>query len=373
MRQRDDLIGHATARRQLLKQAFSVGAASAGAVASGLPSLSQAATSPSGNFRIDVHCHHIPEFYRHSLWAHGIFTAGGIPLPSWSPSAAVDFMDRYGIQVQVVSISEPGVTYLPTPAERLSMARQLNDYTRDTLVQTSDATLANRFGGFAVMPLGDPKNPVDIFNASAEAERALTSLQLDGIGLFSSYGGIYLGDPCFEPLMATLNTLGAMVFIHPVTPKAPPDLGLPSFLFEFPFDTTRAAVNLLYKGVFSRYPRIRWLLAHAGGTVPYLSYRSALLKLHFDPTTSVYKDLYYDTALSSAPPSMAAVRQITDVSHVMFATDWPFSSLDYLTKPAGDPATELNLSFNTGERLMVDRRNALAQFPTLAARLGVTV
>lgn len=265
------------------------------------------------------------------------------------------------------------MTYLPSASERLSMARQINDYTRDTLVATSNTRLSNRFGGFAVMPLGDITNPVDIFNACGEAVRALSQLQLDGIGLFSSYNGVYLGDPRFEPLMATLNELGAMVFIHPVTPKSPPDLGLPTFLYEFPFDTTRAAVNLLYKGVFARYPRIRWLLAHAGGAIPYLSYRTGLLKLDFDPTDSLYKGLYYDTALPSAPPAMAAVRQITEVSHVMYATDWPFSSSIYLLKPPGDPAPELNLSFNSSERQQVDRSNALAQFPTLARRLGVTV
>lgn len=373
MSHRDDLSPAAANRRRLIKQAFSVGAVSAGAMATGLPGLAQAASLPIGNFRIDVHCHHIPDFYRTSLLAHGILTAGGIPLPSWSPSAAVNFMDRFGIQTQVVSISEPGVTYLPSAAERLNMARQINDYTRDTLINTSDANLQNRFGGFAVMPLGDIGNPLDVFNASAEAVRAITRLQLDGIGLFSSYDGVYLGDLRLEPLMATLNALGAMVFIHPTTPKAMPSLGLPSFLFEFPFETTRAAVNLLYKGVFSRYPRIRWLLAHAGGAIPFLSYRTGLLKLDFDPTNSLYKDLYYDTALSAAPPAMAAVRQITEVNHVMFATDWPFTNLLYLPKPAGDPAPELNLSYNSDERLMVDRRNALAQFPTLAARLGVTL
>lgn len=362
----------ATERRRLIKQALSLGAVSAGAVGGVLPLTHSAlaATPPTGNFRIDVHCHHIPDFYRSSLLAHGIITAGGIPLPSWSPSLAVNFMDRFGIQVQVVSISEPGVTYLPTPAERLSMAKQINDYTRDELLRASSANLSNRFGGFGVLPLGDLRNPLDIFNACAESVRALQQLQLDGIGLFSSYNGIYLGDPRLEPLMATLNTLGAMVFIHPTTPMSPPDLGLPSFLFEFPFETTRAAVNLLYKGVFSRYPRIRWLLAHAGGAIPYLSYRTGLLKLHFDPTTSLYANLFYDTALSSAPPAMAGVRQVTNVNHVLFATDWPFSSLVYVAKPAGDPAPELNLTFNNDERLQVDRQNALAQFPLLAGRLG---
>lgn len=365
-------------RRHFLQKAAGLTATTAAALASGT------ATTPANAsllgqllgggkpFRIDVHCHHIPDFYRQSLAEHGIVTAGGIPLPLWSPKMAVDFMDRFGIQVQVVSISEPGVTYLPTLPERVSMATRINDFTRDELVRTSAAGLSGRFGGFGVMPLGNPRNPADVFAASAEAVRVVQRLQLDGIGLFSHYNGVYLGDPVFEPLMATLNQLGAMVFIHPVTPLNPPDLGLPGFLYEFPFDTTRAAVNLLYKGVFDRYPNIRWLLAHAGGTIPFLSYRTGLLRLNLDPTKSSYSKLFFDTALSAAPPAMKALREVTPVSHVMFATDWPFAGPVFLVKLPGDPAAELNLSFNEDERLQVDRQNALTQFPTLAARLGVS-
>lgn len=356
-------------RRQFLQQALGLTASTAATLA-GVGTSSVAHAASSSAFRIDVHCHHIPDFYRTSLAEQGIVTAGGIPLPLWSPQMAVDFMDKFGIQVQVVSISEPGVTHLASLSDRTAMASRLNDYTRDELVRTSAAGLAGRFGGFGVMPIRDARNPADIFAASSEAVRVMQRLQLDGIGLFSSYNGVYLGDPAFEPLMATLNTLGATVFIHPVTPLNPPNLGLPGFLYEFPFDTTRAAVNLLYKGVFDRYPNIRWLLAHAGGTIPYLSYRTGLLRLNLDPSNSSYKQLYYDTALSSGPASMKGLREITPVSHVMFATDWPFSGPVFTVKPAGDPEPELNLSFGADERLQVDRRNALAQLPNLAARLG---
>jgi len=313
----------------------------------------------------------IPDFYRSSLASYGITTAGGIPLPEWNPLLATIFMDYFGIQTQVVSVSEPGVYYLPTSALRMQMAQQLNNYMHDTLINSK--VYINRFGSFGVLPLGDLNDPVDIANAQAEAVRIVQQLQLDGIGLYSNYAGIYLGDPRLEPLMATMNSLGVLVFVHPVTPLQMPNLTLPSFLYEFPFDTTRAAVNLLYKGVFLRYPNIRWLLAHAGGTVPFLSYRTGLLTLDLNPTVSRYSELYYDTALSAAPPAMTAVRQITNVTHVMFATDWPFSSLVYLPKLPGDPNPELNLTFNSTERPLVDGKNALQQMPTLARRLGISV
>ena len=89
------------------------------------------------NFRIDVHCHHIPDFYRSSLSSYGITTAGGVAIPDWTPDLAISFMNKYGIQTQVLSISEPGVYYIPDANGRVSMARQINDYTSQELMYTS--------------------------------------------------------------------------------------------------------------------------------------------------------------------------------------------------------------------------------------------
>lgn len=380
-------------RRELLKSALTLGTASVGAMsltacnAGGRETdMSEPAGSPdeplpSGNFRIDVHCHHIPDFYRLSLAANGIVTAGGIPIPVWSPSQAVNFMDQYGIQTQIVSISEPGVAYLPTPAERLAMAVQINDYTTNELINSS--AFPGRFGGFAVIPLGDPNDPRDIANASAEAIRAITVLGMDGVGLLSNYAGIYLGDPRLAPLMATLNALGAMVFVHPVTPVKPDSIVLPTFLYEFTFDTTRAAVNMLYNDVYRLFPNIRWLLAHAGGAVPYLSYRTSLFTLTPAAADALglpildevdvlgsYADLFYDTALSPAAAAMKSVREVTSLDHILFATDWPFSGPVFAATTSGDPQPRLSDTFDNSERLMVERDNALAQFPALAMRLS---
>ncbi|MFE1902923.1 amidohydrolase family protein [Streptomyces gardneri] len=326
-----------------------------------------------------MHCHLIPDFYRRDLAAHGITEIGGVPVPLWSPDLAVNFMNRYGIQTQVVSVSEPGVTYLPSVTDRVAMAQRLNTYTSRDLVHTTSARLKGRFGGFAVLPLGGTVDEQDVSHAVTEARRAVRDLKLDGVGIFSSYGGTYLGDPVFAPLMKALDDLGAMVFIHPSTPQSYPDLGLPPFLYEFTFDTTRALVNMLYKGVYQRYPRIRWLAAHAGGTLPYISYRTSLLTLTpaiaqqvgaagLDDSSPHFRKIFYDTALSPAPQAMKSVRELAGTERVLFATDWPFTSALFLA--AGDPAPQLNETFSPAERLAVERSNALTQFPALAARIG---
>lgn len=363
-------------RRHVLAGAAGTAAMTVAGVSTGTAPSSALPLLPGGRTRIDVHCHHIPDFYRQSLADHGITTAGGIAIPAWSPNAAVSFMNSFGIAAQVVSISEPGVYYLPTAAGRNAMARKINDYTKDTLIDGA-GNLAKRFGAFAVLPLGD-LGPTDIKNAQAEAQRVM-KMGFDGVGLYSNYHGVYLGDPRLNPLMNTLNLLGAMVFVHPVTPPVQPHLDLPTFLFEFPFETTRAAVNMSYKNVFVAYPLIRWLLAHAGGTLPFLAYRTSLLeyvapimqnlgitalaKQNFD-----YSRLFYDTALSPAPSAMRSVREVTSVKHIMFATDWPFSK-EIFTIP-GDPAPQLAETFDVAELPQVHRSNALAQMPHLRKRLS---
>lgn len=331
----------------------------------------------SAPFRVDVHCHHIPDFYRIALAGQGVVTAGGIPIPPWSPASAVVFMAEFGIQAQVVSISEPGVDFMPTADARRDLARQVNDYTTETLIAASAPMLKGRFGGFAVLPLG-ALGTADVENACAEAVRSMTELGMDGVGLFSAYGGSYLGDPRLDPLMEVLDDLGAVVFVHPVTPSAYPDLRLPTFLYEFTFDTTRAAVNMAYRQVYTRFPNIRWIFAHAGGVLPYVAGRVRMaLKQpelvtgfaveEFDEANLDFGRHYYDTALSPAPASMKGVRALADLSHILFATDYPFAGPVFVVP--GDPAPQLDDSFNATERLAVERSNALSLFPGLAARL----
>ena len=352
-------------RRTCLQSALGL-AAGAAAQCAAWPAW--AATTAS---RIDVHAHLIPDFYRSALKAYNVEGDGGLPTPAWSPDAAVDFMNKFGIQAQVVSLSEPGFGFLPDAASRRQMARQVNDYIRDALIGAPAWSRAHRrFGGFASLPLGNARDSQEVSAAVEEAQRALNPLKLDGVGLYTHYQGIYLGDPLLNPLMGALNDLEAMVFIHPVAPPVQPDLKMPTFVLEFPFETTRAVTNMLYKGIFWRYPKIRWLLPHAGGTIPFVSHRAGLLALQLNPRNSAFSQLFFDTALSAAPASMAATREITPTSHILFGSDFPYSQLVYGLKLPGDPNPELNDSFSAAERQMVDRSNALTQLPRLAQRLG---
>jgi len=340
----------------------------AGAVAHSLSSPPTAAALPNSRFRVDLHAHYLPPQYRDALNATGYTAKSLVPLPSWSVGEAIEFMDAHAIAAQVISISDPGVTFL-SGADAAAMARHCNDFAAD-LVELEPT----RFGAFGVLPLPD------VVASIAELRYALDDRAMDGIVLLSSCAGIYLGDPRFEPVMAELNARSAFVFVHPaeVAPDNRPELPFPAFYQEYPFETTRAATVLMASGTLDRYPNIRFSLAHAGGCLPFLSgrLRAPRAAIPAAPDVSVFASdtalasFHYDTSLSDSPAAMRSVVEVAPVEKMLFGTDWPFSTLVYRAATTDDPAPGLGEVFDTEQRYRIERLNALEQLPRLARALG---
>jgi 6-methylsalicylate decarboxylase len=324
--------------------------------------------------RIDVHAHHLPPAYVEALHSAGISLIGGIPIPAWTPELAIEFMDGHGIAVQMLSVSDPGVAFAPD-AEAPGLARTCNHYLASLI-----ARYPRRFGGFAVLPLQD------VVAARTEVARSLDELQLDGVGLLTSNQGRYLGEPAFDGLLADLDARGAWVFVHPtaIAGDDRPSYRIPNFIAEYPFDTTRTIISLLFNGSFHRYPNIRWHFAHGGGAIPMLRFRlealaaaakefGPLLGLPTGssvltakaPTWALHR-AHFDTALVADSPALEAVAAMARVRRMLFGSDWPFASRLY--GPTGDPQPALSRVFEAGERRKIDRLNARKQFPRLIGR-----
>jgi aminocarboxymuconate-semialdehyde decarboxylase len=215
-------------------------------------------------FTVDTHHHMLPGFFWEAT--EGDYPVGGIA-PRWSRASALSFLDDADIDGAVTSISTPGVHTGDDTAAR-ALARRCNELAAEL---TRDRP--GRFGGFACLPLPD------VDGALAELAYALDDLQLDGVLLFSNARGIYLGDPRFTPLFEELQRRAAVVFVHP-NPSPDPSahaLGLPDTLIDFTADTTRAIAQLHYSSTFARTPDVKYIFAHAGGTVPYLAGRFAII------------------------------------------------------------------------------------------------
>ncbi|WP_055611573.1 amidohydrolase family protein [Streptomyces phaeochromogenes] len=309
--------------------------------------------------RIDVHQHIVPSFYRDRLVASGIAEAGGRALPDWSPEAALEVMDLLGTDTAIVSVSTPGTAFLTDPQEAADLARRLNDFSASLAAEHP-----SRFGYFATLPMPDTAA------SATEARRALDDLGADGVTLLANNQGVYLGadgQDGQDALWQTLNDRGAVVFVHPAELPAPAVENIPPFAADFLLDTTRAAYLLVRNGVVRRHPRIRFVLSHAGGFVPYASHRMATA-IAADTGRSPldvlddFRGFYYDTALSSSPAALPTLLAFARPGHVLFGSDWPFAPAI-----AGQYFVNgLESGVDPAVLRAVNRTNAEALFPRLA-------
>jgi 6-methylsalicylate decarboxylase len=306
---------------------------------------------------IDVHFHLIPQFYRDAVYEAGRGPAIG-RYPDWSPQLALELMDAHGIALAITSLAQPGVGFLPAD-KAASFARRCNDCAAELIAQHP-----GRFGSFGLLPMHDSDAAI------AEARYCLETLRFDGISLFASYDDKFLGDEAFDPLLRHLDSASAVVHIHPGLHPSSRALALPwpGFMIEYPFDTTRAAVNLLFSGALERFPKIRFILSHAGGTLPYLAWRLSVAPMIDKRLTqrsraeifAGLKSFWYDNALASGPQSMATLAQIAAPERILFGSDWPFCNARVVAEEVKDFTAPGFLTAET--RSAIARDNAVKLF-----------
>lgn len=312
--------------------------------------------------RIDVHHHCFTDRYRSVLAEKGYDRVGGVAPPQWDKAVALDQMNGNGIDAAVLSISAPGVHFGDDAAAR-SLARHCNETAAD-LVRGEPS----RFGFFAVLPMPD------VDGTLAEIAHAFDVLGADGVVLMSSHlDGSYLGDDRFEPVMQELDRRKAVAFVHPQVPVTgvAPQVPIPVFAMDFTFDTTRAAFNMVHTGTIERNPSIRFVLAHAGGTVPYLAWRFGLLWGRGDGlperapkgAMAYLRSFWYDTALSASDHSLASLLQLVGPDRILFGSDFPFAP-EIVTQVSARMLESTPL-LDDSARAAVDRGSALALFPRL--------
>jgi len=174
-----------------------------------------------------------------------------------------EVLEKAGIDMQVLTFTTPGV-HIESPERSVELARMVNDNFAKIKKEKSQ-----RFDALATLPLNDPEAAV------TELERAFSELGFRGAALHSNINGVALSDERFWPLYEKANELEAVFDIHPSFPvgvEAMTDYWLMPLL-GFTFDTTLAAAKLVFSGVVEKYPKIRWILGHLGGTIPYLAER----------------------------------------------------------------------------------------------------
>lgn len=307
--------------------------------------------------RIDTHHHLVSPDYRKILQKASIGAVGGRALPDWSADAALEAMAELDVATAIVSVSAPGTTLLPEPADAAALARDVNDFNADLVASNPE-----RFGFFATVPMPHIRESVE------ETVRALDDLGADGVVLLANNAGIYLGEDGQDDLFAALDERAAVVFIHPADLPGPTVPGIAPFATDFLLDTTRAAYLLVRNGIRRRYPHIRFILSHAGGFVPYASHRMAVAILDdsgASPADSLddFSSFYFDTALSSTAAALPTLLAFAKPGHITFGSDWPFAPIAAGKLFAAGLETYPGLDAPTREA--IERTNALALFPRL--------
>jgi len=221
-----------------------------------------------------------------------------------------------------------------------------------------------RFASFATLPLLDTEGTLK------EIGYALDTLKAEGIGLMTSYQDKYLGDASFAPIWEELNRRKAVIYTHPLSPECCRNIKseVPPAVVEYATDTTRTIASLVFGGTASRYPDIRWIFSHSGGTMPFLLSRFTRHEIDMKerakermPRGVMYelKKFHYDTAQGNHSGALAALMKIATPSQVLYGTDFPFR--DGAEENGGLSA----FRFEAKDLRAIERDNALKLLPTL--------
>ncbi|EMD94550.1 hypothetical protein COCC4DRAFT_66217 [Bipolaris maydis ATCC 48331] len=274
--------------------------------------------------RVDVHHHMLPAEYVQK-WKNAAGIPKGLTLPAWDVELDLQFMDRNGIDVSILSLSAPGLAFASSADEATKLCRLVNEYAKEI-----SASHPRRFGFFASVP-----SLTQIDACLEEVHYSFDVLKADGVALLSSYDDKYLGHENFRPLWEELNSRNAVVFIHPTfgrTWGAPSDPTIPRPIIDFPHETTRTAINLITSNVVRDFSNCKIILSHGGGTLPYMATRVAHQTADLglkDKTAKDFikeaKSFYFDLALTGFETPIKLLQDFAGADHILYGSDFPFA------------------------------------------------
>jgi aminocarboxymuconate-semialdehyde decarboxylase len=294
--------------------------------------------------KIDIFAHIIPEKYAAAVARAGTAHPRVREFPKRMPPALFDLdarfriMDRFEGMTQVLTLAEPPLENITDAAKAADLARAANDELAELVDKYPDRFIA----AAAILPM----NNIDA--ALKEVDRAVKDLGLKGVLLYSQVNDKPLDAPEFLPLYEKMAQYDLPMWIHPVRDADHADYRTEKQsiydiigMFDWPHETSVAMARLAFSGLLEKYPNLKFVTHHGGGTVPYLEGRMVEFSARpmaeepryaglARPRVEYLKMFYADTATYGGVAGLTCAYRFFEAGHLLFGTDMPFS----ITEPS---------------------------------------
>ncbi|KAK5456180.1 hypothetical protein LTS15_005499 [Exophiala xenobiotica] len=262
------------------------------------------------------------------------------------------FMSTHGITCSVISLANPWLDFLE-PSFALSTAQEINNDLENACAENNNSNSSSssahagsglKLYAFGCLPLSAPAKDI-----VSEIQRLKSLTHVKGVIMGTTGLGNGLDDPALDEIYAALASTSTLVFLHPHYGLPDSAFGGPEVIAKsghvlplalgFPLETTIAVTRMYLAGVFDRHPKLEFLLAHSGGTLPFLAGRIESCVAHErefivngghrqGPQRSIWdvlhSNIYLDAVIYGQPGLKAAIEAAGSVDRVMFGTDHPF-------------------------------------------------
>ena len=240
-------------------------------------------------------------------------------------------MDASGVDVQILSLSAPGIEQLD-PMVGTALAKETNNTLSEVVHRHPD-----RFMGFAVLA---PKRPRE---AADELERCVKDLGFVGWNTHANYGDSYLDEKQYRPILERAEKLNVPIYLHPTlstySPMKTYGFPLAGPPFGFGFEVLLCLMRMIYSGIFDEFPRLVVILGHLGEGFPFLMERVDWAYLRpFDPNLrpiiskkpSEYlrSNIFVTTSGNYYEPAFRCTCEALGIDRILLGTDYPYEEMD---------------------------------------------
>jgi len=269
-------------------------------------------------------------------------------------------MDSAGIDMQVLSITSPGLDQLDAPAA-IPLAREVNEYLANAIAKNP-----KRFAGFAALPTAAPEKAAD------ELERMLTDHGFKGAVINGHHRGRYLDDKFFWPILERAERLHAPIYLHPTPPpQAVIDASYGGFSpivtemlagpgWGWHIETAVHVIRMILGGVFDRFPKLQIVIGHMGEGLPFMLQRldvmsGAITKIDRSISTYLRENVHYTFSGFNFTPTFLNLLLEAGVDRIMFSADHPYGSMEraraFLDQLPVSSADKERIAHGNAERL----------------------